>query len=497
MSNEINRRRLYRLTQWGLLLFYFWIAWQVPYAHDDWDWGLSVGMEQLLTASINSRYAGNFFAVVLTRSEIVKTLVMGLGFYFTPLLIAKIACLDKEKIQPVFLLATLLTLGMPRAVWQQTYGWVAGYANFVASACLFLLYLYLIRNVFGPEPLRYGWRATFGVVPLCIALQLFIENLAVFNILFSLFILLYVAATRKKLYPIHLLSFLSFSFGIIFMFSSSIFTSLLSTGEALGGIRHLAYDREAGPAAILEKLLNRYVTEISPSLFEANWLLCLVLCVLCVIFALQSGGSSAARRGFAMVFSGFGAYFVMRRLYAGWRFTEDGQINGMIFAGISVLFMIAVCACVIKFAGDARLRTKLLAFFLSAPAVILPMLMVDTIGPRCFFNSNIFLTLFCATLFGHLLSKQPSLLRDSAVFLLPPILILMIYFGKIYWDIGECTRQRAEIVARAVEDGEKSITLPTDGHSGYWWFRNPTADWRLVYFKEFYGIPENVTINFK
>ena len=38
-------------------LFYLWMAWQIPYTHDDWDWGLDIGLTQLFYATINSRYA--------------------------------------------------------------------------------------------------------------------------------------------------------------------------------------------------------------------------------------------------------------------------------------------------------------------------------------------------------------------------------------------------------------------------------------------------------
>ena len=35
------------------VIFYFWIASQIPYTHDDWDWGLDVGLRQFLYATVN------------------------------------------------------------------------------------------------------------------------------------------------------------------------------------------------------------------------------------------------------------------------------------------------------------------------------------------------------------------------------------------------------------------------------------------------------------
>ena len=60
--------------------FYFWLVAQIPYTHDDWDWGLDIGLQQLFTANLNARYAGNFFEVVMTRSELLRILIVGSGY---------------------------------------------------------------------------------------------------------------------------------------------------------------------------------------------------------------------------------------------------------------------------------------------------------------------------------------------------------------------------------------------------------------------------------
>ena len=65
-------------------VFYLWLAAQIPYTHDDWDWGLEVGMQQWLTASVNSRYVGNFFEIIMTRSVFLKTVIMGGTFFLLP-----------------------------------------------------------------------------------------------------------------------------------------------------------------------------------------------------------------------------------------------------------------------------------------------------------------------------------------------------------------------------------------------------------------------------
>ena len=85
------RRTAYIHTCYALfLLFYLWLAQQIPYTSDDWDWGCAVGIKQLQHATLNNRYAGNFVVVVLTRSVFLKTLVMGITFFLIPLLLSLI-----------------------------------------------------------------------------------------------------------------------------------------------------------------------------------------------------------------------------------------------------------------------------------------------------------------------------------------------------------------------------------------------------------------------
>ena len=78
-------KKYYALIVGVVFVFYLWMAAQTPYTHDDWDWGLDIGIQHLLTADINSRYAGNLIEVLLTRSVFLKNLVMGLVFTALPL----------------------------------------------------------------------------------------------------------------------------------------------------------------------------------------------------------------------------------------------------------------------------------------------------------------------------------------------------------------------------------------------------------------------------
>ncbi len=115
---EINRRKAYLCAVFIMLAFYIFIGFCVPYCHDDWDWGLEIGMDRWIHATLNSRYVGSFFIIIMTRSEIIKTFVIGLTMFAIPLLIERLSC--KNRSLKRYLISNFLLLFIPKLMWQQT-----------------------------------------------------------------------------------------------------------------------------------------------------------------------------------------------------------------------------------------------------------------------------------------------------------------------------------------------------------------------------------------
>ena len=93
-SSATKKQILVRRTVLAVTLaFYLFVAWTVFYSPiDDWRWSLDeIGLRWWLEGVYNNRYVGNFFAVVLTRSPVLKTLVMGGVTFAIPFLMALLA----------------------------------------------------------------------------------------------------------------------------------------------------------------------------------------------------------------------------------------------------------------------------------------------------------------------------------------------------------------------------------------------------------------------
>lgn len=226
-------------SQLVILLFYIFIAFCVPYCHDDWDWGLDVGITQWLHATLNSRYAGNFFVIIMTRSELVKTAVLALTMFLIPLLICRIC--DRQRSLAKYLFANALMLIIPQFMWQQTFGWVSGFANFVVPAALTLfLVLIMERSIHSSRGLY--WLC----LPLAVAEGLFSENLTLYALAAFLIFTVVCAIKTKRVNVFHIAMTASAAVSCVIMFSNSIYDALLSDGRALGGIRELVIDLDSG-----------------------------------------------------------------------------------------------------------------------------------------------------------------------------------------------------------------------------------------------------------
>ena len=143
-----------------LLAGWLYIAWNVPYTHDDWDWGLpeglerwlsGEGLERWLSGALNNRYAGTFFVLAMTRSQLVKTAVMGGCMFLISLLLGRLAGRGQpDRAFSVTVLTAALLFTTPMDSWQQSLGWVSAFANFVVAAVFLLLVLLLWQRAFSP-----------------------------------------------------------------------------------------------------------------------------------------------------------------------------------------------------------------------------------------------------------------------------------------------------------------------------------------------------------
>lgn len=489
-------RRNYDIIIYGVfLVFYLWMAAQLPYTHDDWDWGTSNGIEQFLHATLNARYAGNFFAVIMTRFPLLKILIMGAGYFLIPYGLAVYAVWDlaepkRETKLCAFLLCNILLFLLPREIWRQTYSWVAGFANYSVSAVFLLVWIREIRLAFGPESPKNS--AGIWELLVCFAgsflVQMFLENLAIYTVILGIF-LCGVHFYRNKKIPLKSgLMLLGAALGLFVMFSSSIYGSLWSTGEAVNGYRSLSVGTQYSLTTTIYMLLSQAAV-LAPLIFEKNVIQCLVVLGLLSSLLLQKERKTLWTYGFCAVNGLFGLYVV----YGYCKGDAIAELGGLIPLVVNAaLFLTVAVETVYLLHGKKFALGVALTAWTSVPGVILPLVFTLETGERLFLTSNVFFILFAALLLREQLDTCNN--KKTAGIFLVVSLLLMCFYGYIYHGIGQCKRQRDALMVQAAERNAASLTLPNYPHGDYLWGPNPNGEKRQAFFREFYQLPEYLEI---
>jgi len=475
-----KRKKL--LTGAALLLFLaFWlyVAWCVPYSQDDWDWGLEVGMEQWLTASLNNRYVGSFFVIIMTRSTAAKLLVLGGGMFAIPLLTALLVS-GQEKgrpFLPLYLAANTLAVLLPQRIWRQTYGWVAGFANYGVSALMFLGWLLLLRWAFRRGENR-PWPTAAGLAAYTFALGLFVETQSALDLLLALSLTAH-ALKAKRGRPAALGSLAGSALGFVVIFFNPVYGKLADTGHALGGIRNLSFPPGSGPAQMLEGICGRFFGELLPTLFKVSLSFSLLLALITALALWR--GRYRPLAALALWPAVYGALVF---------FCYDALPELFIQVGGPVGWAIAIAAAALS-GGDLPRRMLRMVLLLSGVAIIAPMSIVRELGGRLFLLTYLVTALTALDLAAPLLVRKPA----AALCALLAAVQMFVWVGT-YYDIAACSALRKELIQTAAAEGAGQVVIPTEDHEVVCWGRNPTADWRVDYYKQFYGIPEELEIIF-
>lgn len=505
MNKRILHENKWHLLIYGVIaVFYFWMAAQIPYTHDDWDWGLDIGMHQLIHATVNSRYSGNLFEVLMTRSELAKTIIMGAGYFLIPFSLSRIASRffahsSESVMLKLFLICNCLLLTMDREMWRQTYGWAAGNANFVVSAMFMLPWITELLRCCDAAitPKKDSWFILLLFFLLSFASQLFLENLAIYHVFTGVLICGIHFYRKRKIPAKNQLMLCGAILGLFIMFSSSLYETLFSTGTAVGNYREIPLISNTG---ILAAIRQTAITAIhlSNRLYTRNFTLVLFLTAALAITLLRSNLEQKKKSAFTtgnillciLLLISF-LYDITANYHQTYMFVFDAVLS-MVFFGV-VLSEIYVL-----FHNDKAVMIKLLLLWFAPVIIIAPLILTTEVGSRLFFSSNVVLILFGLILANNIFSHHAFPRCNTAVTLLAAITcVLVLYHGYIYLHIGECKREREGIIQKAATSEVVEIVLPPYPFSEYLHFPNPSADYRVDFFKEFYGIPMNVDIVFE
>lgn len=498
--------RSFLLCVLAVWVFFAWVIANTPYGLDDWRWGIPGGFEDFITGSQNGRYVGNLFEIIVTRSEVMKVILIATMATLLPLLSVSLVHsavrwpeheADEQKaLIWMFLAAAMMYLTIPREVWRQTYGWIAGFSNFGFSGVLLLLFQKHLFAAQKTDCMKTIWGLIAAALTAFCA-SLILENVTVYLAVITLLSLALYVLRNRRCNGYHLVLLLGCLAGAGLMFSGSIYGTLFSTGRAWNDMRSLTVDLNSGILTIIKTLHMRFVYFFPHQIWGDQWVPCALASILLAVKCSHSRWKG--RLLFSAGFLGFALYFVAVRLF--------GPIENYVSRWSDVLtqrlnllfFWFVLLTVVIFWKGNGERRNLLLFLWISVPAIVVPLLVTNTTGQttRCLLTPAVVLIEFCMVL----LVDTAPLLNSGVKKGLSGVLVLLLLTSAgeklvVSYANGRLMRERAELVRSAREGTADRLEYPDFPYLEYLWVTEPLGERQIEFFREFYQIPEDVEITF-
>ncbi len=312
---------------------------------------------------------------------------------------------------------------------------------------------------------------------------MFVENLTLLLLGACLVLALYSLRDKALRLPA-LACLLGAALALIPMFFNSVVTQLLSGGTALNELRHLSFLPHSGLSAVLHDILKQYTEVLLPIAFLRGWHFAVPLAL---ITACAFWNGPLRPMSMSAVIPLIYRLHMMSLPRSFWK-TEVGPLEDLI---ILLSWFLPILALAVQ-RESPRLRLRQVLVYLAAPVSLLPLAATSTFGHRMFLLPLVLVLLTAADVSLPLLRRRGSLCLIGAA-----LIGFMLLWGGRCGEALSCTLLRAELIQEAIDTGADTLILPNDRqYAKAVRLRNPGSIEYAYYFREFYHIPQDVTLVF-
>lgn len=349
------------------------------------------------------------------------------------------------------------------------------------------IYLLCEKYLRGGGRLKNSFIAIIPLAALGLANTLIVEHLTIYNIILSVYVILFTLIKFKRIYIQHIAYFAGAIAGTILMFSNPVYRSV-----AEGSDKYRTISSEDG---IIIKAIKAYFNTVVKEGFFNNFVLNLFLVGVCLItwFSVKNKLSKKAK-----VFGSI-SISVMVAFAAGTVMLSNGSQDRLISLKIAegaATGAYIIAFIVFLFILPFEMNQKIRIFFIlgSIGCMIAPLLIVTPIGSRCFFAPYVmmlYLSMEFYSLFDGSIKKKCEMISKAALI---TALVGLIYLFYIYGTISICNTQRVKAAQTAAQKGAEIVQVEELPYKKYVWCSDVDKKIWAKRFKLFYDIDKSVKI---
>lgn len=463
-------------------IFYSVISFNLPLTGDDLTWKSDLGMDRLRDAfaDYNGRYLSNVLELILVRHDPLRYLTLTAVSFMIVYLVNRITFRTPNAI--TFLATFIILMLLPTRIFAQTYGWTAGYVNYVLSILFILIYIYYEK--FHKQDQSKHKLALIFI--LALSTQLLVEHVTLYAIFLGIAILIKDRVTSGRLSPSAITYLIGAIGGAAIMFTNGAYSRIVNKEDTYRAI--------GGKDSILVQMLRTFADQIQQFLFIQNYLFLFLfgLAVAAIVFR-RGTRLSQASASFVL------AYITFLIL---WHDQLAGQtlpkLAVAVTSVLSVLFALVVLA---NLAAAAKTKGNLdsyeiLFYFISSIVLSLPFLILTPYGGRAAYATYVLLAM-CLLKAVDTYSQLPEkpIVNTSIVVV---SIVLALYYAIPIAQNGSVERQRISIIDNTDFSTTETLVLPGLPNKQFHQMPDPFDHvYQTKFYKIVHEIPQDIVIEIR
>ncbi|MDP9219938.1 MAG: DUF6056 family protein [Actinomycetota bacterium] len=467
------------------------LAFLFPRSGDDWAWGSQTGLDRLAAHfhNYNGRYAGDLAIIGLTRISVLAPILVGATLALTIFLILD---LTDNRSLPGYLLTVLLFFLMPLETWQQSVVWLSGYSNYgIAGLCL-LVYLRSVKRewVSGSKQ-RPGIAHLALIVCFGFVAALFMEHVTLYLVAASVLFLVWFRIRFRRFSARSLAWAGSFIAGAAVMFSNGAYRAATAASSLEKPVYQQIHATHRPP---LHTLVKKAGDTISSEAVTHNVALNIVLILLACLLTTTAG--SSARRAKAAVLGLAALYLTLTTSLSVVENNLTLRLAWRLLSGVAALILVALLVVVaLSLVTDLSRRVGVLVCLASFLVLIAPLVLVDPVGPRCFYPTYLVFLIIMNVLVKEV-SPDPDgpVMSRAAPFLGVVVTGVLVTYFVIYGIQHHAASERLAQIRQAEDRGATAVTVKRLPFHSYAWIPDPSNAFWAHRFKVYYDLPDSLQI---
>lgn len=458
------------LTVFGL---FFMLSYLFPYTADDFTWAknsLSFYFNPSHLFDYDGRYFGNSLTLIFGKIPLLLHFVYAIFMVFIVDLVKRIF-----ENRWIFMGVLILLLTTSREVFAQTFGWKAGYFNYVASIVFPLLLIVLVKElVLERKELHffsnYSTSKRVLVIACSLIFQWMSEPVSILNVISILCFIAYQVVMKIKVHKVWTDVAIGTVAGAILMFANKGYYRSF-TGQ----------DKYRSVGGGLETVYFNF-KEIIQQLMINNQVLMIVLTLVVSVVIAKKWNFLKTKTKIILFFnSGFMISFLSYFYFMN-SVTDKFPKHDFFGVVLAVLFMLSLLSSVMILSNNDLINLYLI---LASVLLVLPYIIIQPFGARCVFGSIVLLSILAMRLIANNFSELDLRMVMSII-----LIGIFSYYFSLGYVIHAATNRNIEFLTYQVDKKRDKLIYLQVPNGGYYW--NPENDRQEdnPRFQRYYNLPK-------